>query len=438
MKKINIAIFFSAILVMTGCGLNNDRGELTGVPGRRPWFHPQPMGTVYVPTGTFHAGQADDDIWQTHISPNKQLTVAGFYMDDTEITNNEYRQFVNYVLDSMARYLLEDPYIIEDEDGNQHQNFDEQIPWGKESEKENLEDALSSIMLKESERYYKRKAIDTRKLVYYYEWIDIKAAAMASHDAERSQFVRREKVRVYPDTLTFVRDFAYSFNEPMTQMYFWHPKFDDYPVVGVNWDQAKAFCNWRTGYLNDYYTSIGEPIVNPFRLPSEYEWEYAARGGRDGSMYPWGGPYTRNSKGCFLANFKPGRGDYQADGGFYPVRAYSYFPNDYGLYGMAGNVAEWTRSAYEDASHVFTDDMNSEHEFDANIYPEEDKYLGRPNPNLSYTMRRKVIRGGSWKDIAYYMQNGSRTYEYQDTAKSFVGFRCVMSYMGRSNKDRNP
>lgn len=438
MKNIKSALLILAGMTLFGCGLNSDRGELVGVQGRRPWFHPQPFGTVYVPTGTFHAGQADDDVFQTHISPNKQITVTAFYMDDTEITNNEYRQFVNHVIDSMARYLMTEPYIMEDEYGDMHINYEEEIPWGDPDEKENLEDMLGPIMLKESERYYKKRAIDTRKLVYYYEWIDIKAAAFADRDADRSQFIRREAVRIYPDTLTFVRDYAYSFNEPMTQMYFWHPKYDNYPVVGINWDQAKAFSAWRTGHLNEYYESIDEPIVNPFRLPTEYEWEYAARGGRDGSMYPWGGPYTRNSKGCFLANFKPGRGDYQVDGGVYPVRAYSYFPNDYGLYGMAGNVAEWTISAYADESHVFTDDLNSDYQFDANIYPAEDKYLSRPNPDLPYTMRRKVIRGGSWKDIAYYIQNGTRTYEYQDTSKSFLGFRCVMSYMGRSNKDREP
>lgn len=88
--------------------------------------------------------------------------------------------------------------------------------------------------------------------------------------------------------------------------------------------------------------------------------------------------------------------------------------------------------------HVFTDDLNSDYQFDANLYPAEDKYLSRPNPDLPYTKRRKVIRGGSWKDVAYYIQNGTRTYEYQDTAKSYVGFRCVMSFMGRSNKDREP
>ena len=141
-------------------------------------------------------------------------------------------------------------------------------------------------------------------------------------------------------------------------------------------------------------------------------------------MYPWGGPYTRNSKGCFLANFKPGRGDYRADGGYYPVRVYSYFPNDYGLYNMAGNVAEWTSTAYEDENNIFVHDFNSDYQYDA-------------KDSDPIHMHKKVVRGGSWKDIAYYIQTGTRAYEFEDSAKSYVGFRCKMAYVGRSKDDSN-
>ncbi len=399
-----------------GCGLNNNQGELTGVPGRRPWFHPQPYGTVYIPTGTYHSGQSDQDIFRSYIAPNKQVTVHAMWMDDTEITNNEYRQFVYYVIDSMARYILDEPYVMEDDEGNRYINYEEEVDW-----EESAED-LEEMFYRPSERFQNRKQIDTRKLVFEYQWIDYVTAAN-NPNINRKDLIKKEKVNIYPDTLCWIRDFTFSYNDPMTRVYFWHPKYDDYPVVGVNWHQANAFCKWRTNWLNRYWLSEGMPITEEFRLPSEFEWEYAARGGRDNNPYPWGGPYTRNSKGCFLANFKPNRGNYIDDGGLYPVRADAYFPNDYGLYNMAGNVAEWTRNAYAESTHQFTHDLNPDYVYDA-------------KDSDPITMKRKVIRGGSWKDIAYFIQTGSRSYEYQDSSKSFVGFRTVQTYIGRSALDK--
>jgi gliding motility-associated lipoprotein GldK len=162
--------------------------------------------------------------------------------------------------------------------------------------------------------------------------------------------------------------------------------------------------------------------MNQYRLPTEAEWEYASRGGRIGADYPWGGPYARNSRGCLLANFKPGRGNYGDDGGMHTVKVTSYFPNDFGLYNMSGNAAEWTSTAYDESAVVFIHDMNPNYSYEAKSDDPE-------------VLKRKVIRGGSWKDIGYFMQNGTRSYEFQDTAKSYIGFRCVMSYMGRSISD---
>ena len=104
---------------------------------------------------------------------------------------------------------------------------------------------------------------------------------------------------------------------------------------------------------NDWRVEYGLVSEDEFRLPTEGEWEYAARGGREISPYPWGGPYMRNKKGCILANFKPGRGDYPDDGGMYTVKADAYFPNDYGVYCMAGNVSEWTSSAFYENAYSY-------------------------------------------------------------------------------------
>ena len=202
----------------------------------------------------------------------------------------------------------------------------------------------------------------------------------------------------------------------MHQDYFWHRAYDEYPVVGVSWPQAKAFCNFRTekrnGYLAGKKNSSGkEPS---FRLPTEAEWEYAARGGLEYAKYPWGGPYTTTDRGCFLANFKPERGNYAVDGALYTLEAKSYNANDYGLYNMSGNVSEWTNTAYNTSSY----------------------YLGSTiNPNVvDGANQRKVIRGGSWKDVAYFLEVGTRDYEYGDSARSYIGFRTVQDYMGTKMK----
>ena len=232
----------------------------------------------------------------------------------------------------------------------------------------------------------------------------------------------KDIVNVYPDTLCWISDFTYSYNDPMTKMYFWHPAYDNYPVVGVNWKQATAFSVWRTNLRNHYLKTMGETFVQDFELPTESQWEYAARGGLKESMYPWGGYYTTNMHGCYITNFKPMRGNYPADGGFYPVMVAINAPNDYGLYDMAGNVAEWTSNAFDEAAYSWTDDLSPDYQYNA---------LPKDQPEK----KRKVIRGGSWKDIAYYLQCGTRTYEFQDTSKSYIGFRNVRAYLGRDQND---
>jgi gliding motility-associated lipoprotein GldK len=429
MKQFKWFFFYSLVVILSGCGLSSDRGELTGVQGRSAWFHPQPYGTVYIPSGTIHVGSNEQDIPNQMISPNKQITITAFYMDETEITNNEYRQFVDDITDSIFREKLGEKYwtplidaITEEETGEHEINY--KIRMDKEDMKGG---EVNDMYYQGNEVYYRTKQIDVRKLKYRYDYIDLRAAAMLkkqeSYQRNRGEFKREEIVEIYPDTLVFMRDFTYAYNEPISTMYYWHPKYDEYPVVGVNWKQARAFAHWRTVHLNSFYAINGENGVTAFRLPTEYEWEYAARAGRDQTMYPWGGPYVRNAKGCSLANFKPGRGDYGADGGVYPIRVASYFPNDFGLYDMSGNVAEWTVTSFAESAHLFTHDLNSDYQYDAK---DED----------GETLKRKVVRGGSWKDIAHYIQNGTRSYEFQDTANSYTGFRTVQTYIGRSNRDK--
>jgi formylglycine-generating enzyme len=92
------------------------------------------------------------------------------------------------------------------------------------------------------------------------------------------------------------------------------------------------------------------------------------------------------------------------------------------LFCMSGNVAEWTRDAFEASSYNFAHDLNMDYEYEA-------------KDTDSPALKRKVIRGGSWKDIGYYLQAGTRSYEFQDTAKCYIGFRCVQNFLGRDKSD---
>jgi gliding motility-associated lipoprotein GldK len=404
-----------------GGSLTND-GQLHGVAPGSKYTLPRPPGMVYVPQGTFHMGPSDEDPAYAFSARNRSVSISGFWMDATEITNNEYRQFVQWVRDSVVARKL--GYVKPDKDGNEAIDWAKMktVKWGDPKFMEEL--AGTDVILPPDDRIFGKKEIDPTKIAFHSETFDLKEAAKRENAGKpRSKFIVKKDVQIYPDTLAWIRDFSYSYNEPMTKRYFAHPAFGNYPVVGVSWKQATAFCEWRTHYLNAYLDSKKKTQESDFRLPTEAQWEYAARGGRSQSMFPWGNYYLRNKKGCLMANFKPGRGNYPEDGGFYTVRADSYWPNDYGLYCMSGNVAEWTSSIYYEGRNNFQHDMNPDVRWNAK---DDDPPL----------MKRKIIRGGSWKDVGYYLQTGTSTYEYQDSTKSYVGFRCVIDLPAAPAKGR--
>jgi sulfatase modifying factor 1 len=461
MKRKVVLVVLAALIA--GCSTYNN-GELVGVPGRKAYTEPDPYGMVPIPAGSFLMGPSDQDVTWTQNTMNRTVAVDAFWMDETEITNNEYRQYVYWIRDSIIRKELAmqgvEDFIakdregqpLEDREGEPVINWDAPLDMSKDKEG-NISQIIEDLGI-----YYSgadalvsyARELNVTKLIYNFYWVDLEQASRAANrfrldysggsvdpvvqydgsvirpDGTREEvtgrgsFVNKDWVLVYPDTLVWIADFTYSYNEPMANMYFRSPSYDNYPVVGVNWKQAKAFCIWRTNFLNRALTSSKQPAVQDYRLPIEAEWEYAARGNLDNSMYPWGGVYLRNKLGCFVANFKPLRGNYTDDGAMYPARVGYYgYANEFGLYDMAGNVAEWTLTAYDPSSYVFSHDMNPYYSYNA-------------KPDDPPVMKRKVIRGGSWKDVARYLQVSTRDYEYQDTAKSYIGFRCVRSYLGQN------
>lgn len=439
---------------------------MTGVRGRAI-DEPAPYGMVLVKRGSVEMGaQQQDSLWGD-LPEAKGVSVDAFWMDEREVSNAMYRQFVYYVRDSIIRERLADPAyggnedykITTDKYGEEitpRLNWSKPIPWRRPTDEEKY--AIESLY--RTNPVTGEKQLDFEQLNYRYETFDYKSYALrrnrmnperrnyntdvpTDYDAEvliskdtafidddgiiqrvtitrpltnEWDFVNTYIVNVYPDTTVWVNDFANAYTDQYVRYYFSSPNYDDYPVVGVSWEQATAFCAWRTEYLKQSYGMRGVNF-EPFRLPTEAEWEYAARAGNNDQTYSWKTDVPHTDKGCYNGNFKPGFGDYSRDGYIITSPVGSYSANDFGLYDMSGNVAEWTSTAWSESGVRNTSDINPDYQYNA---AKEDPYL----------LKRKVIRGGSWKDPQHFVRADVRTWEYQNEQRSFVGFRCVRTYIG--------
>lgn len=470
MKKVSIYLLPIVVaLLASACaagGQSSAGGEVTGVGGTS-WAEPTPYGMVLVDRGSMEVGpQKADSAWNLQANP-RGISVDAFWMDETEITNAKYKQFVFWVRDSIIRERLADPSyggneefkIEEDREGNPvkpYLNWNKAIPWRNPSEDEAR--AIESVY--RINPITGVKELDPTQMNYRYEIYNHTQAAKRKHRLDPSRriyntdlpvptdvpiiskdtayindegvivretvtrgltgdydFLNTYIVNIYPDTTAWINDFDNAYNEPYVRMYFAHGGYSNYPVVGVSWEQANAFANWRTEYLRRALGKDGV-YVEPYRLPTEAEWEYAARAGVNENMYPWEGdvPMTED-KGCFYANFKPQKGNYIKDGQLITSQVGTYSPNDFGLYDMAGNVSEWTSTAYTESVGRLTSDLNPEYRYDA----------AKEDP---YKMKRKIVRGGSWKDVAHNIRSDIRMWEYQNEQRSYIGFRCVRSQIG--------
>lgn len=478
MKMMKLKTLFIVILAafVSGCGLFGKKSG--GVSRTTGWSYNDEAtgniqvdakyqqqagpGLVFVQGGTFTMGRVEQDVMYRWDNTPRRVTVPSFYMDETEVSNQDYREYT---------YWLTRVYP-----GN----------------KAKINSAL-------------------------------------------------------PDTTVWREELSY--NEPYVENYFRHPAFSDYPVVGVSWEQANAYCAWRTDRVNEqilaekgiithdntqtgqntfnsksYLTGLyqgteGEkPLENPdgstkrvrwedgimlpnYRLPTEAEWEYAAYGlteNMDGELltdrklYPWNGSYLRedskNGKGELKANFVRGRGDMMGvagalnDNADITAKVFSYEANDFGLYCMAGNVNEWVADVYRPLSFKDVEEFNpyrgnviTEYRRDTNgnlmrnefgemikdtvagldlrnykdgdpnsqIVEGTDWHIAKErNTDGMYIQDEKggysslitdnvrVYKGGSWKDRAYWLVPGTRRYLEQDKSQSDLGFRCAMTHVG--------
>jgi formylglycine-generating enzyme required for sulfatase activity len=311
-----------------------------------------------------------------------------------------------------------------------------------------------------------------------------------------------------PDTTVWRTDLSY--NEPMVEGYFRARAFNDYPVVGVTWEQANNYCRWRTDRANEKTlvryglidpktpylgkvtggakpdsnaktvttarvktrNNVDEYVMIPdFRLPTEAEWEYAAKvssqknyisnfnnpkSGKNSSHpnasivasdspYPWsynGNDGLRNNspksgrEGMFLANFKNGSGDYMGmtgyanDGAGFPGKVNSFLQNGTGLYNISGNVNEWVADIYRPMNTIDMDDFNPYRGND--VLDGDDPAVASYESGNTTTISNKsrVYKGGSWKDRPYWLNPGTRRYLDQDKSNSTIGFRCAVSAFG--------
>lgn len=419
-----------------------------------------PMGMVAIEGGSYTIGEKAEFVTQPRDNRQRRITVSSFYMDQYEIRNIDWREYSNWM-----------------------------------------------------------------KVVF---------------DKAAPQLVKKAT----PNVNTWREQLAY--NEPYLQNYFSHPSFNNYPIVGVTWEQAVDYCSWRTDRVNELalvnagiiqapnfaslenmpYDSIRSSFIfntqkyllqnsyNPtpgvkarkranqaspkvdmadgimfsdYRLPTEAEWEYAAYAitsdGNDivaeGKIYPWAGQQTRKTDrknlGRIQANYVRGRGDMGTSGiandnATITAPVDAYFPNDFGLYNMAGNVNEWVLDVYRASSF---DDVSEYNSFRGNVYIKQkvngkdtygrDMYeidsLGRiafeitedlrnfkdPDPNskiptdtldISDVLRpvinekSRIYKGGSWKDRVYWLNPSTRRYLDQGMSANDIGFRCAMSMIG--------
>lgn len=352
LSAIVLSIFAVSCMGSRMGGMSDSQGgEVTGISGTAI-SEPTPFGMVFISRGSIKIGDEEmDSLWGTN-TPVKDVSVDAFWMDETEVSNAKYRQFVYWVRDSIIRERLADPAyggdetykITEDEYGEPitpYLNWKKPIPWKKPTEDELR--AIESVYV--TNPITGEKMLDASQMNYRYEEYDYTQAALRKNrinPAERNRntdipvdmesvvmiskdtayideegvivretinrplssaydFLNTYIVNIYPDTTCWVNDFPNANNETYLKLYFNHPNFDNYPVVGVSWEQANAFCAWRTTYL---IKGLGAQArwIQRYRLPSEAEWEYAARG-KNRSRFPWEQDDTKSDEGCYYANY---------------------------------------------------------------------------------------------------------------------------------------